>query len=69
MQSVQELEQNLTKLNLERTQLDSELQKLLSTRITNIELRKRKMHLERRLEEIGKESNDIRHKLRELEIK
>lgn len=53
-------------LNLEKTRLDGELQKVLNTRIVTIDIRKRKMWLERRIEEISHESSQLRQKLKEL---
>ncbi len=53
-------------LNLEKTKLDGELQKVLSARIVTINIRKRKMWLERRIEEISHESSQLRQKLKEL---
>jgi hypothetical protein len=63
---IERIETQMMNINMEKTQLDGELQKLMSTRIVAIDARKRKMHLERRIEELTQESSRLRQVLKDL---
>lgn len=59
-----EIDDKLMQLALEKTKLEGDMQKLLSMGIKSIAAKKQKMSLESRLEEIEKETSQLKMKLR-----
>ena len=60
------LETRLMKLSLERSQLESEYAKMPAISGRTIQERRRKVAVEGRLEELGKDVSRVRMQLREL---
>ncbi|KAL9649994.1 hypothetical protein ABK040_003112 [Willaertia magna] len=65
---VEDIEDNLIHLGLEKGRLEGDLQKLLSVGIKSIASRKQKMTLEQRIGEIERETSKLKLKLRKAKL-